>query len=170
VFERYKDRLALLGLENPQSPQSLTPEKINFARKTQHFYILADSLCLCQFAWGPAWQLYGPEHIAPMVQAVTGWDVTLEELCTVGERRLNLMRAFNAREGINRDQDKLPEKFFKRPLEGGPSHGWALDERQFKDALDDYYAQSGWELETGTPTTRTLERLALGWVAELLGL
>ena len=47
-----------------------------------------------------------------MVRAVTGWDVTVEELLIVGERRLNMMRAFNAREGINRKQDMLTEKFF----------------------------------------------------------
>lgn len=170
AFDAYKDRLALLGLNTPQNPQSLTPEKISFIRKTQHLYSLADSLCLCQFVWGPAWQLYGPEHIVAMIQAVTGWKFTLQELLTVGERRLNMMRAFNAREGINRNQDTLPERFFKIPLEGGPTNGWRLDENQFKNAIDEYYVQSGWELKTGTPTRSTLERLTLDWVAELLGL
>jgi aldehyde:ferredoxin oxidoreductase len=168
AFERYKERLALLGLNNPQSQQSLTPEKIHFARRTQHFYSLSDSLCLCQFAWGPAWQLYGPEHIVPMVHAVTGWDVTLEELLAVGNRRLNMMRAFNAREGLNRGHDTLPEKFFTVPLEGGPTHGWRLDAEQLKVALDQYYIQSGWDLKTGIPTRKTLEDLDLGWVANIL--
>lgn len=31
----------------------------------------------------------------------------------VGERRLNLMRAFNAREGFYHRQDVLPRKFFR---------------------------------------------------------
>ena len=127
-FEYFKTRLGALGLTQPQKPRSLGPEKVNFARKTQHFYSLLDSLNLCQFACGPSWQLYGPEEIVKMLQAVTGWDVTIEELLTVGERRLNMMRAFNAREGINRNQDILSREVLpKRP------QGWAkrrLEDRQ----------------------------------------
>ena len=33
------------------------------------------------------------------------------------------MRAFNAREGIEREHDTLPDRFFDRPLDGGPSGG-----------------------------------------------
>jgi len=162
-FEYFKDRLAVLGLANPQEPQSLGPEKIKFIRKTQYMYSMLDSVCLCQFVWGPAWQLYGPEEIVKMLQAVTGWDVTIEELLAVGERRLNMMRVFNAREGINRNQDKLPERFFKKALKGGPTNGWKLDEAQFATALNEYYHQLGWDVETGLPTHQTLERLGLGW-------
>jgi aldehyde:ferredoxin oxidoreductase len=96
-----------------------------------------------------------------MFPAVTGWEVTIEELLTVGERRLNMMRAFNAREGIAREQDKLPEKFFKKALKGGPTDGWILDKTQFETALDEYYRQSGWDIKTGLPTRKTLERLDL---------
>jgi len=166
AFETFKDRLATIGLTKPQEPQSLGSEKVNFARKTQHLHSLLDSLSLCQFAWGPSWQLYGPEEIVKMVQAVTGWDVTIEELLTVGERRLNMLRAFNAREGINRNQDKLPEKFFKEGLKGGPSDGWVVKKDEFEAALDEYYRQSGWDVETGTPTGETLEQLGLGWVSD----
>lgn len=165
-YESYADRLAPMGLTKPQKPQSLGPEKVNFARKTQHFYSMMNSVTVCQFACGPAWQLYGPEDVVKMVQTVTGWDVSLEELQTVGERSLNMQRAFNAREGINRDRDALPEKFFKKGLNGGPSDGWKVERDQFEAALEEYYRQSGWDVETGTPTRQTLKRLGLGWVAD----
>ena len=170
AFEYFKNRLGALGLTQPQKPRSLGPEKVNFARKTQHFYSLLDSLSLCQFACGPSWQLYGPEEIVKMLQAVTGWDVTIEELLTVGERRLNMMRAFNAREGIDRNQDTLTEKFFQKALKGGPSDGWKIDKAEWEAARDEYYRQSGWDVKLGTPTRRTLERLGLGWVADKVGL
>ena len=54
------------------------------------------ALDLCQFVFGPAWTLFGPQETVEMVKAVTGWDVTLDELMKVGERRLNMMRVFNA--------------------------------------------------------------------------
>ena len=169
-FDDYKDRLGLMGLTKPQEPQSLGPEKVNFARKTQHMHSMLDSVNLCQFACGPSWQLYGPDEIMKIVRAVTGWNVTLEELLTVGERRLSMMRAFNAREGINRDQDKLPEKFFREGLQGGPSDGWKVNKAEFEAALDEYYRQSGWDVRSGIPTRQTLERLGLGWVADSLQL
>ncbi|MBW2056697.1 MAG: aldehyde ferredoxin oxidoreductase family protein [Deltaproteobacteria bacterium] len=167
-YEYYADRLGALGLTKPQKPQSLGPEKVEFALKTEYFYSMMDSLNLCQFACGPAWQLYGPEEVVKMVRAVTGWDVTVDELQKVGERRLNMLRAFNAREGINRNQDRLPEKFFKRPLKGGPSDGFKVERDQFEAALEEYYRQAGWDVKTGTPTRQTLERLGLGWVADEL--
>ncbi len=169
-FKYFKNRLGTLGLTQPQEPLSLGPEKVKFARKTQHFYSLLDSLNLCQFACGPSWQLFGPEEIVKMLKAVTGWDVTVDELLEVGERRVNMMRAFNAGEGMNRTQDTLSEKFFQKPLKGGPSDGWKVDKAQWEAALDEYYRQSGWDVKTGTPTRQTLERLGLGWVANKIGL
>jgi aldehyde:ferredoxin oxidoreductase len=169
-YETFKHRLLLLGLDNPQPSQSLGPEKIRFILKTQYAYGMTDSLNLCQIACGTAFQLYGVEEIAKMVHAVTGWNVDISELLTLGERRLNMLRSFNVREGIDRRQDCLPEKFFKRELTGGPTGGLKLDRAQFQSGLDEYYRQSGWDLKTGAPTRQTLERLNLGWVADHLRL
>jgi len=169
-FESFKERLIPMGLSQPQKPQSLGPEKVKFARKTQHLYSLMDSATFCVLACGSSFHLYGPKEIVKMVQAVTGWDVTLEELLTVGERRVNMMRAFNAREGINREQDTLPAKFFEEPLKGGPSETWKVDKAEFEAALDEYYRQCGWDLQSGTPTRETLEKLSLAWVADYLNI
>jgi aldehyde:ferredoxin oxidoreductase len=165
-FAGFKDRFSLLGLTTPQPAQVLNPEKVEFAVKTQFFYSFMDSINLCQFAWGPSWQLYGPEHFVPLVKAVTGWDVDMEEFLIVGERRLNMLRAFNSREGFDRGQDILPEKFFQRALEGGVSDGVKLKKREFEKALSEYYRLCGWDEKTGNPTRATLERLDLKWVAD----
>jgi len=167
-FQTFKDRLSLLGLTQPQERLSLSKEKINFLIRTQQYYSMLDSLSLCQFAHGPAWQLYGPAETLKTVQAVTGWDVTLEELLEIGERRLNMMRAFNAREGIVGEHDSLPDKFFTTPLAGGPTDGYKLDRDQYDQALTEYYRQAGWDSKTGIPLRQTLERLKLGWVADLI--
>jgi aldehyde:ferredoxin oxidoreductase len=164
----YPDRLGALGLTEAQPVRSLGPEKVRFARETQYFYSLMDSVNVCQFVYGPAWQLYGPQDLLQMIQAVTGWAVTMEELQQVGERRLNMLRAFNAREGIDREQDKLAEKMFKKALKGGSSDGVKVDRAQFEAALDDYYRQNEWDVETGTPTRHKLEALGLDWVADQL--
>jgi len=123
-------------------------------------------LNLCQFVFGPAWQLFGPDDIVELVQAVTGWeDFTYAEIEKVGERRINMMRAFNAREGFDRKQDIVPEKLFK-PLKGGASDGWKLDQAEVETALDKYYEFSGWVVKSGLPTQEKLEELDLGWVVD----
>lgn len=162
VAELNLNRLKMIGLGEPQPSYSLTPEKIRFAYLTEVFYSLLDSVELCQFVYGPAWTLYGPAETVEMIRAVTGWDVTLEELMAVGERRLNLFRAFNAREGLDRKADKLPKKFFKQLQGAGPTAGIALTESEVESAIDEYYRLAGWT-SNGIPTSQTMERLDIAW-------
>ncbi len=96
-----------------------------------------------------------------LVKSVTGWNVTIKELLEVGERRVNMMRVFNAREGIIRNRDTLPEKFFSKGLKGGPTEGWKIGKIEFESALSEYYRQCGWDENTGVPKHETLERLGV---------
>ncbi len=168
-FEYYAERMAVLGFSEAQEPRSLGAEKIRFAAVSQRMYSAMDCLNLCQFVYGPAWQLYGPTDMVELVRSVTGWeDVNFDELQKVGEMRLNMMRAFNAREGFDRKDDVLPEKLFT-PLKGGVSDGWKIDRAEFESALDVYFKLCGWDVETGIPTQSKLDDLDLGWVADQLG-
>jgi aldehyde:ferredoxin oxidoreductase len=160
------NRLKIIGLREPQPGYSLTPEKVRFAYLTQVFYSLLDSAELCQFVFGPAWTLYGPAETAEMMRSVTGWNITVEELMRVGERRLNLFRIFNAREGFDRRQDNLPKKFFKALGGTGPTAGIALMPDEMEAAKDQYYALAGWT-DQGVPTPQTLERLDIAWALEI---
>ncbi|MBE0683876.1 MAG: aldehyde ferredoxin oxidoreductase family protein [Anaerolineales bacterium] len=161
------NRLKLLGLGTPQPGYSLTPEKVRFAYLTEVFYSFLDSAELCQFVFGPAWTLYGPAETIEMIRSVTGWDFTVEELMAVGARRLNLFRVFNAREGLNRNADKLPKKFFKQLKGTGPTAGFALTHEEIESALDAYYKFAGWTNE-GVPTRETLKKHDVEWAAEYL--
>ncbi|HLO27994.1 MAG TPA: aldehyde ferredoxin oxidoreductase C-terminal domain-containing protein, partial [Anaerolineales bacterium] len=161
------NRLKLIGLSQPQPGYSLTPEKVRFAYLTEVFYSMLDSVELCQFVFGPAWTLYGPAETVEMVRAVTGWDVTVEELMEVGKRRLNLFRTFNAREGLDRKADKLPKKFFKQLQGAGPTAGIALTHEEVDSAIDEYYKLAGWTAD-GVPTPETLKLHDIEWAVEYL--
>jgi aldehyde:ferredoxin oxidoreductase len=161
------DRLKLIGLSEPQPAYSLTPEKVRFAYNSQLFFSMTDAVELCQFVWGPAWTLYGPAETAEMINSVTGWDVTVDELQDVGARRLNLFRVFNAREGLDRKSDTLPKKFFKALKGTGPTSGIALTKEEFEGALDEYYKVAGWT-ENGIPTPETLKQHDIEWAAAYL--
>ena len=164
--ERERTRLAMLGLTNPQPSRVLNEEKVRFAFTTQKLYSVTDSLCVCQFDWGPAWTLYGPEHFLPMIKAATGWDMTMDELLQVGERRFNMMRQFNAREGFTREQDVLPPKVHQ-PKVGGASDGVYVTVEELEKAKDLYYQMAGWDVATGNPTKAKLEELGIGWAASV---
>jgi aldehyde:ferredoxin oxidoreductase len=161
----YLDRLAALDLKDVPPYASLGTEKVRFAFYSHVFYSLLDTLDLCQFVWGPAWTLYGPDETVSFVRAVTGWPVSLFELMKVGERRINLMRVFNAREGFTRKDDKLPRKFFKPLGRGGPTGGVALDEAEVEKAIDLYYELAGWDKD-GKPTPAKLADLGISWAEE----
>ena len=158
------ERLKLLGFNEVQKFGSLDAEKVRYALKTQQFYSFLDTASICQFVWGPAWTLFGPQETVDFVRAATGWDdFGIDELIQIGERRINMMRTFNAREGLTRADDKLPAKFF-RPLIGtGPTAETALDPAVIAGALDEYYRLAGWDGATGNPTPETMSRLGLEW-------
>lgn len=163
----YLTRLAAMGLTESQEPMSLGEGKVRFAYLGQAFYSMMDTLDLCQFVYGPAWSLFGPVETAAIVKAVTGWDVTIEELIQVGIRRINLMRTYNAREGFTRKDDILPGKFFK-PLGGtGPTAGIAVGHEEFETALTLYYQMHGWTMD-GVPTSDALKKSGIEWAAEYL--
>ncbi|MFQ5436504.1 MAG: aldehyde ferredoxin oxidoreductase C-terminal domain-containing protein, partial [Anaerolineae bacterium] len=96
-FKYYKDRLSQMDLTEPQERYSLTDEKVRFALLTEHLYSCLDSVNICQFVFGPAWQLYGPDQLVETVRAITGWDVTLNELMTVPAACPRVRRAGGSR-------------------------------------------------------------------------
>jgi len=167
-YREYPERMAELGLLDPQPSKVLNAEKVRYALYTQYLYSCLESVSVCQFVFGPAWHLYGPSQLVEAVRAVSGWNVSLWELMKVGERRLNLLRAFNAREGVGAEADTMPPKLLI-PLQGGKSDGVAVTAEEVEAAKALYYAMAGWD-ENGRPTRPRLEELALGWVADELGL
>lgn len=150
-------------LENEYETYGLDDNKVQFAFDSQCFYSTLDTLCLCQFVWGPTWQLYGPDDMVKLCKLGIDWDTSIFELMRIGERRINMMRVFNAREGFTRAEDKLPARMFEK-LKDGPSAGIAIDEEAFSIAVDHYYQMAGWNEETGNPNEGTLRRLSLGWL------
>lgn len=141
----------------------LNDNKAKFAWVTQKFYAMMDTLCLCQFAWGPAWQLYGPADLVEFCKYGVGWDTSIEELQEIGERRINMMRLFNAKVGFTRKDDALPKKAFL-PIEYTEGEVAQITPDQFEQSLDTYYRLAGWDKETGNPTPETIKRLGLEWV------
>ena len=129
-------------------------EKPALVKRLEDINSVKWSLIVCDF-W-----IINYEEMAALLTPVWGKPVKPEELKLAGERIWNLGRLFNIREGFSRKDDKLPPKFFKQPLKGGPTNGVKISEEEFEKALDEYYALRGWD-NNGIPKEETLTRLGL---------
>jgi len=105
------------------------------------------------------------DRAAEVVEVVTGLKMSPAELRNVGARIVNTERAFNVREGLRRGDDTLPRRFREETLQEGASRGTVFEQEPM---LDEYYAERGWDQETGIPTRLTLEKLGLKYVADEL--
>ncbi|MCG7854063.1 MAG: aldehyde ferredoxin oxidoreductase family protein [Methanosarcinaceae archaeon] len=93
--------------------------------------------------------------------ATTGINFTSEEFIKVGERIVNIERAYNVREGFRRKDDVCPRRMMEEPIADRhiPPLGENLDLM-----LDDYYTLRDWDLETAIPTEAKLKELDLDFV------
>ncbi|MFC1591843.1 aldehyde ferredoxin oxidoreductase C-terminal domain-containing protein [Thermodesulfobacteriota bacterium] len=98
--------------------------------------------------------------------AISGRALSLQDYLKIGERTICLQRAFNAREGFDRKDDTLPKRLLTEPIKGGKYDGRRIND--FDAMLDEYYAESGFERETGWPRRAKLEELGLTDAAEAL--
>jgi aldehyde:ferredoxin oxidoreductase len=164
------DSLSFKGAQ-PLGIKEALPVRSLSKGKMEHFYILEKwgsfekVIGLCFF--GPAPRSFiQPEDVLAAVEAVTGWDVTIDELLEIGERATNMARIFNVREGFSREDDILPERLFQ-PLENGALEGHAMPREEFETALTQLYQLKGWDSENGQPTKDRLEKLSLEWAADM---
>lgn len=169
-YKNVQHRLEPLGLTNPQEMTVLNAEKVKFMYVTQCIASAVDTLGICNFVFGESWQLYSTLELAELVRAATGWDIATDDILSMGRKRLNLMRAYNAREGVARDQDTLPVKMFNKALTNGHSDGIILEREEFEAGLMMYYEIAQWDAVSGTPTRTSLESVGLDWVADDMGL
>ncbi len=97
------------------------------------------------------------EHLADIYSAATGWETSGQDLMAVGERVLNLQRMFNIREGLQRKDDRLPERAAQQPAFGFYENETRCAIRDFDSMLDEYYEAREWDSKTGEPSKEKLE-------------
>jgi aldehyde:ferredoxin oxidoreductase len=132
------------------------------ALDTENRAALTDSLILCKFLRGVFQDFYG--EAAEMLQAVTGWDVSAEELEGVARRVVSLRKAFNIREGWKPEDDTLPERFLDEALPDGPSAGASVPRARLAEMIRSYNLARGWTQDGYLPDAvlRDLELCGLG--------
>ena len=159
-------QLAGIGFDRAEDPAELNFEKSKLFWRTARAYSLMDTAGACVLTFG-FWTIYDPDDLVAMINAATGWKTNLYEMLMVGERRLQMMRAYNVREGFGPADDILPEKMFT-PLKGGVNDGVALDREMFFKTRDFVYEMAAWDQQSGAPSAGRLMELNLDWVIDFL--
>ena len=126
----------------------------------EDFHAVVDSMILCKFYCLP---VIGPllwRELSELYYIATGRSINPNYLRKKGETINNLIRIYNIREGLRRDDDILPTRIFSEPLEFGASKGEKIEFEKFMKMLEDYYRLRGWS-DSGIPSPRKLEELGL---------
>lgn len=101
--------------------------------------------------------LTSPLPVVEYLNALTGWDLSSDEYLKIGERILNLRKAFNVREEVKKEECKLPDRALGLPpLSRGPLRGITVDiDRLEKECFETL----GWNSLTGAPTKEKIDEL-----------
>ena len=110
---------------------------------------------------------YSQEQMRDIVNGVTGWDLSIEELEKVGERAMDMARAFNALQGLTAEDDQTAPRF-TTGFTFGPREGQHIDPEELKKSKQEYYQNMGWDEKLAIPTKAKLEELRISWVADKL--
>lgn len=138
--------------------------------ESESWYAFIDSAVICMFT---SFSI-DEDTVLRFLNAVTGWDLTREELYgEIGPRILSLQRVLLLLGGPDaswdpRLHDDNPPRFYE-PLPSGPYKGRAASREEVRKGVIEYYRQLGWD-ELGIPTEEALARLGLGELAEAVKL
>jgi aldehyde:ferredoxin oxidoreductase len=125
--------------------------KAQMVARHQDWRGVYDALVMCKFANIPM------DIMIRLINSVTGWQATPQELLKSGERIFNLKRLLNLKFGLTPADDNLP-KLLLEPLPDGGAAGKVPD---IQLMLDEYYRFRAWDKLTGRPEKQKLEELGL---------
>ena len=154
------------GMTPPGLPMPAFDRKSFSGRGEAHkmgnnFSHVVSSTGTCLFLY---WALPHIDSFVEFMSAVSGWDLTIDELLKTGERISNIRHAFNIREGLNPLQFKISGRITGNPPpKVGPLAGVTVDEETLNK---EYLAALDWDLKTAKPSKKKLQELGLEDVAK----
>jgi len=134
-------------------------ESMVTARNEKH---LVDSLVICHFTYHMPLPM---DLKIRLLNGATGLSYDDESIALFGQRVEALTRMFNIREGISRESDILPPRFWQAS-KAGASEGMTafVSNDDFEASLDIFYKLRGWDSH-GRPTKATLKKTGLDEIA-----
>jgi aldehyde:ferredoxin oxidoreductase len=134
----------------------LAPEDAALAAETEDKAALMDSLILCKFLRGVFVDLFA--EASEMLDLVTGWDTTPEELRQTAQRIVTARKLFNIRCGWMPGEDTLPARFLDETLSDDATA--QLPRERLIALIEAYNRHRGWTAD-GYVGEEQLRRLDL---------
>lgn len=159
------EQMKSLGLLKRCKTSGMDHQKMRMFCYLQNHFSFLDSLCLCAYCFAPV-RTFKMSHLVEICSAATGWEMSLWEIMKLGERRINMFKAFNVREGFTTDDDWLPPRMFE-PIQSGPLKGSKFSQDELREMRSLYYRMRNWD-EEGKPTQAKLIELDLEWIIDEL--
>jgi aldehyde:ferredoxin oxidoreductase len=145
----FKERL--YGAPVSAAPNSYE-SKERAVRVCENTYAVGDSVGMCRFTTklfnSPS--LPGLEEFANQIANVTGLQFAEAELDAIGHNVMGVERLINARLGVRREHDTLPDRWFDEAITVGQYAGEKIDRAEFDAMLSRFYDVSGLD-EQGHP-------------------
>ncbi len=114
ALERFGGTNPDLGLNDKYDGFS-SLNKGGIVKATEDWTSVIHVMGWCMFAHDFGGYLGSEEHFMKVFNSVTGMNMDLKEAMLIGERVINLRKAFNMRHGCTREEDTLPERLQKLP-------------------------------------------------------
>jgi len=143
-----------LGIKAPVPVEDVGPDKVQLYRHNQLRTILFDSLVMCQFL------PYNLSQINDILNSITGWGTSINELLKMSERAVTTFRLINMREGLTAEDDRLPDRYYQ-PKTDGVLADKPLNPMKMEEAKRTYYSLMGWDDDTGIPKPEKLKELEI---------
>jgi aldehyde:ferredoxin oxidoreductase len=131
---------------------------VTAAIETEDRAAVMDSMILCKFLRGVFTDPF--TEWAALLSAVTGWDVTGDELRATARRIVLAKRLYNLREGWRPADDWLPARLLEEPLTLASGREARLTPARLRAMIDGYYKERGLDA-VGRPVPGTAEHLGL---------
>jgi aldehyde:ferredoxin oxidoreductase len=104
---------------------------------------LFDMLGVCRLPWIELG--FPEEYYQRFYKAITGVDLSMDDLFERSRHVYDLTRAINVHLGMSRKDDYPPERTFSEPVPDGPTAGKFIDREEYEKILDIYYDRRGWD-------------------------
>jgi aldehyde:ferredoxin oxidoreductase len=171
AIKKYKDRAEKeVGIREAADPR-VTEGKAALVRQDEERTDIADLAGVCTWMTSFIGLPVDANVIADFMSLGFGIPIKTEILVEAGLRMHHLERAFNCKCGLTREDDSVSRGYYDRLRPNGKlMPEISFTEADLEKMKDDYYQIMGWDVETGIPTRRTLEKYGLADVADSLGL
>jgi len=134
-----------------------TEGKGALVKKCMIVSMVIDSLGLCKVPSLAISANYDLVLESQLLKAITGLDISADELFFIGERLVNMEKMFNLRHSSDFHADTLPDLFIDQPVTEGPAKGLRVN---LEPMVQDFYQRMGWDVN-GIPTPDKLRKLGL---------